>query len=57
MGAGGEEGKVKAMLQQYITIEGARVHNLKDISVRIPRGTRLGILLTKRPCCDTFSLS
>lgn len=26
------------MLQQYITIEGARVHNLKDISVRIPRG-------------------
>ena len=27
------------MLQQTITIEGARVHNLKDVSVRIPRGS------------------
>ena len=27
------------MLEKYITIEGARVHNLKDISVRIPRGS------------------
>lgn len=27
------------MLQKYITIEGARVHNLKDVNVRIPRGS------------------